>query len=155
MIYHLRNKISVSFYKSFKDILKCIISIHYLIIAENNILCICLFYCLILQFFFRVCLYIENISIYKTVFFNLCSVYVNKIAQDSLSTRMEYNQALCFDKTLANKFFKTDFIKQIFPYTRLFSSTSVLIASGTTILIPTRFCFVRLLRHSTEILFLR
>lgn len=51
--------------------------------------------------------------IYHNTFGEAQPVYVNKIAQDSLSTRMEYNQALCFDKTLANKFFKTDFIKQL------------------------------------------
>lgn len=40
-------------------------------------------------------------------------VYVNKLAQDTLRTTMEYNPAMCFDRTLSNKFFKTDYIKRL------------------------------------------
>lgn len=40
-------------------------------------------------------------------------VYVSRLAQESVMTQMEYNEALCLDRTLANKFFKTAYIKQL------------------------------------------
>lgn len=50
--------------------------------------------------------------IYHTNFGEAQPVYINRIAQQSLDSGMEYNEKLCMDYTLANKFFTVEYLKK-------------------------------------------
>lgn len=51
--------------------------------------------------------------IYHNNFGDPQPVYLNRIAQESVSMKMEFNPDLCMDNTLANKFFDVEFLRKL------------------------------------------